>query len=355
MSIFNTITSTLQRGAQSTGISLASIASGFGFINNTQTASNYDVPLKSSTITPENIQAQINARKKVITGTNELRYPPDIGHRFMRFDFYEYDRPNPLVEKELKGVRQTIVLPVPSHNLAENYDPIIQGQMLGLFGAGVNQAEVTDPGVSALTTGVASKLGSSAIKTAVEVLGSTLGGDLANYGQQKLGATLNPHPSYFFKGVNTRHHVFSWQFAPRNKQESIVIQNIVKGFKNNMLPSKMFGTAQLLTYPSMCKIQLFPSEFAYEFKLCFVDSLRATYSPQTFAGTNGAPAFVNLTVMMQEIEVVMSDHKYDTSAEQAAQQAKESVSSAFNKAISSVKETASSASQKIRDVAGDIL
>lgn len=349
MSVFNTITGTLEKGAQASGISLKSIASGFGLVNNTQTASNYDVPLKSTTLTPENVQAQIDARKKVITDTNELRYPPDISRRFMRFDFYEYDRPNPLVEKELKGVRQTIILPIPSHNLAENYDPIITGQNLDLFGTAINQIEATELGdVPAIGVAAGAAYGagsllrggsavSGAIKAAVEVL-SPVAGNLADYGQQKLGAILNPHPSYFFKGVNTRYHTFSWQFAPRNRDESATIQSIVKGFKNNMLPSTMFGTAQFLTYPSMCKIRVFPSEFAYEFKLSFVDSLRATYSPQTFAGTNGAPAFVNLTVIFQEIEVVMAEKKYDTAAELKGREIKESITSTVTSAISKAKE-----------------
>jgi hypothetical protein len=41
-------------------------------------------------------------------------------------------------------------------------------------------------------------------------------------------------------------------------------------------------------------------------KMCFVDSLHAEYSPQTFANTNGAPAFTNLRITFQEIEALVN-------------------------------------------------
>lgn len=330
MAIFSTITEALGKGAGAAGISLSSIAAGFGLINNQQRATNYDTPLNKSTdIDLSNIQQQIDEKKRRIQNNkDDLRYPPDIDQRFMKFVFYEYARPT-VLGTPTRNQREVIVLPVPAHNIAEKYDPIIEGRSLGLAGqlldAGTdvfrNGPNPEGTGEEALA-GAVTGLGIAAqqyllatidrrikqgVASKAEEIGRSLSGAVALGAEtvaQSVGLAINPHPTFFFKGMKIRNHNFKWNFAPRNKDESEKLNTIIKTFKKNMLPQYEMGGV-FLKYPSMCQISFHPeTEYNPEMKLCFVDSMSATYSPQTFANSN-APAFTNLAISFQEIEMVV--------------------------------------------------
>lgn len=309
MAIFNTVSSALQSGASKAGIDLKSIASGFGLVNNTQNASNYDEPSRSTNMTFENIQDLMNVRRSIVTNQDEIRYPPDINSRYMTFSFYEYKRPNPLKQGE-RIFRNKITLPLPAHQLAENHDPVIEQQSLGVFGSYMNALEAGGEGLLGA-------VGTSALnvinnidpqrKSLIGQLTGASGPNVTGYLQQKLGAAPNPHPTFFFKGVTPRFHTFTWALAPRNAEESDLIRRVVTTFRNNMLPAKLYS-GNFLTYPYICDIAIVPDDYYYKFKTCFVDFFRASYSPHVFAKTK-APTGVNITITFQEIEIMLSDRE----------------------------------------------
>ena len=352
MAIFNTVSSALQSGASRAGIDLKSIASGFGLVNNTQNASNYDEPARSTNMTFENIQDLMNVRKSVVTKQDELRYPPDIDSRYMTFSFFEYKRPNPLKQGE-RVFRNKITLPLPAHQLAENHDPVIEGQSLGVFGSYMNALEAGGEGLAG-AIGATALNGINNIdpdrKSLIGQLTGATGPNISGYVQQKLGAAPNPHPTFFFKGVTPRFHTFTWALAPRNAEESNLIRKVVTTFRNNMLPAKLYS-GNFLTYPYICDIAIVPDDYYYKFKTCFVDFFRASYSPHVFAKTK-APTGINITVTFQEIEIVLSDR--EASSTEKKLENIEVIKDTINAVKRNIDETASNVQFLMDDTSGDV-
>lgn len=121
------------------------------------------------------------------------------------------------------------------------------------------------------------------------------------------GTAFNPYQAILFKTPNFRNHSFSWRLTPSNQIESEKIKAIIDVFQSNMLPGldTKLG-AVLFQYPSVVNVNLFPDDYyLYKFKKCVVESVSVNYAPHSSPAfyRSNAPAAVNLTVKLKEIEL----------------------------------------------------
>lgn len=232
-------------------------------------------------------------------------YPPDIGKYYMRLDFMDYERPAPFKPATVL-TEYSVALPVPA-GLVEYYDNKWDTPDLGVIGDIADAFTRADPGVSDL----ASAFGAGTRSAAMRMLGQ-INDSAATAAGQLSGAIPNPNVTAAFKGPNLRQFAFSWTFAPKNKNESLKIQKIIKEIKGRILPVMNSGTTSLLGYPSMVQPRLYLGVNSdtnknplFEFKKCVIPRINVSYSPTGiptfFKGTN-LPTFVQLAITLVEIE-----------------------------------------------------
>lgn len=235
-----------------------------------------------------------------------LQFPSDMGEYYVSFQFREYKRPTPgnIAIPEPAG---DIALPLPK-DLVENFDlSYSTGTELGIYGA------VADNLTSGNVTG--NMIGGATY--AAEALASSVSNSLTAVLQQKFGALANPNVSTTFQSPKLRSHKFSWLMAPNNEEESNNIRDIINKFKQAALPNFAYDTTNILTYPQMCQIVLYPwgagktkldqpsydPNYMYVFKTCMIESVAVNYAPDALVFfPNKAPAFISLTVNFIEIE-----------------------------------------------------
>ena len=138
---------------------------------------------------------------------------------------------------------------------------------------------------------------------------------------RQTGAILNPNMELLFGGVQLRQFSFSFDFAPRDENESIVIKKIIRAFKKS-LNAKNSSTGEnssglfikspdvfQLTYKTGAKNH----QFLHKFKPMALLNIGVNY---TGAGTyatydNTAPVHTKIDLTFQELNPIYSED-YDT-------------------------------------------
>ena len=154
---------------------------------------------------------------------------------------------------------------------------------------------------------------------AVNVLGGNT--DPTKVLSRQTGSVLNPNMELLFGGVQLRQFSFSFDFAPRDENESIVIKKIIRAFKKSLnakngstdeSSSGLFIKAPdvfQLTYKTGGKNH----EFLHKFKPMALLNIAVNY---TGAGTyatfdNTAPVHTKVDLTFQELNPIYSED-YDT-------------------------------------------
>jgi hypothetical protein len=148
---------------------------------------------------------------------------------------------------------------------------------------------------------------------------NALGGNTSAAGilARQTGAILNPNMELLFGGVQLRSFSFSFDFAPRDENESIVIKKIIRAFKKS-LNAKNSSTGEnstglfikspdvfQLTYKTGAKNH----QFLHKFKPMALLNIGVNY---TGAGTyatydNTAPVHTKIDLTFQELNPIYSE------------------------------------------------
>lgn len=281
----------------------------------------------------------INAEKANSTGT-VLVFPPDPAPYTMTFDFFKYQRMNPLANTELVKL-SSVVLPLPSGSGLEDTTSVDwQSQSLGMYGnvldslknidatdlkqIGSIGADATSGNYGAAIKGAADKFGSAGLYGAMYVATKLKApGELLALGESQLGAIANPSLSMLFKGVQFRNFQFTWTFSAKSADESLTLKKIVDQFKKNHLPTFAGSDSSLIfNYPNICKPRFSMgtgnNPYITDFQYCVIKSVDVKYSPQgnvpAFYAKTKAPVFLQLTVVLEEMEYRLPQ-SYDGSNE----------------------------------------
>lgn len=294
------------------------------------------------------VSARITAAKQK-TNSGAMTFPNDLMTHGMLFMFSEYrfsaTRPasSPSIQR---ATTDSIILPLPQ-NLDETLSIQLNKTDLGnlgeavatgseIFGdaAGARNIKGVWDSVTAGPIAAIKKMIPDA-KMAADVANSIFtGGDipqgtadavtyLAKIGIDKIapsnisrgyeagvGTTFNPKQALLFDAVTLKRHQWTWTLAPRSSSESDMINNIVRTFKKNALPSTMDMQElrkYMLKYPSICNIVLLgvdPKHFII-YKPIMIETISVNYTPNNGPSiiAGGRPSAISLSISGMETDM----------------------------------------------------
>ncbi len=261
--------------------------------------------------------------------TQTMKYPlsEDIQTDFMKIKFAKYVRPS-AVERGTFNTEMEISLPLP-RDLRDTHSVQLNAQATSIIGALTGTLETLGNELLSTNTSLSMKdyltegagVGYYAAKAAMSKaspLGIS-GEQIADTFGQYIGAVPNPHISLFFNGVDIRGAIeFSWLFSPRNAAESMRIKEIIREFKSRTLPPVSNGSGNLMGYPNMVEIELYPWVDTNDpitgvqtmpiYKRGMIESINVNYTPTGLSlFKDDHPVFVIFSFLFQEIEVFTAE------------------------------------------------
>lgn len=243
-------------------------------------------------------------------GSSLLQFPSSLGKYYMALKFRSYTRTAPQAPAKLV-FNNSILLPVPK-NLSERFDLKIHtdqtnayGLIMDLVQTEASKGKDADIDLSRTFSEQGWAAGYMVGAQLLEQRSPIVSGLLGQY----VGAVPNPHLATFFQGIEMRSYGFEWLFAPRNKEESKTLQDIIKQLKVNSLPTFSKRGQAAFTYPDLCFIEMYPwannkEEELIKFKPALLRNVQVDYAPagpSFFAGTN-LPTLIKLGLEFTETE-----------------------------------------------------
>ena len=194
-------------------------------------------------------------------------------------------------------------------------------------------------------------VGAQAIRTATQkITGDTLSNDDVFGGIS--GVILNPNAEMLFGGTEFRNFSLNYKLVPRNEDESLACQNIIRTFKQAMLPmhsvagadASVFGTKAtdaigqekstrawwdfagmagtgrndnidnaFIAVPNLVNVAFMSgsgiNENVPQYKMCAITNVDVNYTPDGAWATygDGSPVAIQLTVSFQETKLLFSE------------------------------------------------
>ena len=126
----------------------------------------------------------------------------------------------------------------------------------------------------------------------------------------KYGQVVNPYTVAVFQSTTPRNHSLTFRLIPRSYEDSLAIKAIVDAFKYHALPSRAGGSEStggiFLKMPEEVEVCFYGTQFLFKFARCVIQSVQVNHTPfgppSFFAGSEGAPTGIELTIALQEIE-----------------------------------------------------
>lgn len=119
----------------------------------------------------------------------------------------------------------------------------------------------------------------------------------------------NSKAEQLFKSVGFRDIEFSYQFAPKSKDEAMNVFNIIRAFKHHMLPEYKDDSKFLFIYPSEFNIKYFKgseeNEYLDKNLTAVLTSVNVDYTPNGQFSTfeNGMPQQINMSLRFKELSL----------------------------------------------------
>ena len=131
------------------------------------------------------------------------------------------------------------------------------------------------------------------------------------------GRADNPFVEVFFNTMNIRTFTYNFNFAPRNEDETMEIQQIIQLFRFHMAPDLQEVNSRYLTLPSefdihyMYKAQdgnSYENDYYGRIGTCVLENVSTNYTPngvKSFA--DGAPTQITMSLQFRETEVLTKE------------------------------------------------
>jgi hypothetical protein len=132
-------------------------------------------------------------------------------------------------------------------------------------------------------------------------------------------STANPRRELLFKDVGIRSHAFSFEFAPRNKEEADTVLNIIRMLRYHAYPGLLGGGGHFYTFPAEFQATFYTIDSTGSVMVndnlpkiprIALTSITVDYSGsgdfKTF--TDAKPAFIKLDLQFQEMEQLTNEH-----------------------------------------------
>jgi len=131
--------------------------------------------------------------------------------------------------------------------------------------------------------------------------------------EMQRGFIKTPRMELAFKGIPKRNFQYDFKMIPKSAAEAEEIQKIIKGFKLNMLPEMVSGTANRLTMPNTFDISYMyngaENKYLHKISTCVLESMSVVYGGDRYktfeAAADGAPPVeVQITLGFKEMDLI---------------------------------------------------
>ena len=164
--------------------------------------------------------------------------------------------------------------------------------------------------------GVLKKFADEAFKRMGSALAESLTGaegaiPLAN---RVFGQADNPFVEVFFNSMDVRSFTYNFNFAPRNKDETAEIQQIIQLFRFHMAPELQTGNSRYYTLPATFDIHYmykaengngYENDYFNRIGTCVLQNVTTNYTPNGVKSFgDGAPTQITMSLQFKETEVL---------------------------------------------------
>jgi len=169
-----------------------------------------------------------------------------------------------------------------------------------------------------------SEKGGDAIKKfsqeAFKRMGSALAESLAGaegaipLANRVFGQADNPFVEVFFNTMDVRTFTYNFNFAPRNKDETAEIQQIIQLFRFHMAPELQGNNSRYYTLPATFDIHYmfkavngngYENDYFNRIGTCVLENVTTNYTPNGVKSFgDGAPTQITMTLQFKETEVL---------------------------------------------------
>ena len=123
------------------------------------------------------------------------------------------------------------------------------------------------------------------------------------------GFIVAPQMELAFKGIAKRQFQYSFVMMPKSEEEAESVQNIVKAFKVNMLPTIASGDVRRQTIPNTFNITYMydgnPNQNLHRISECVLESMNVSYGGDRYkAYEGGRPVVTNMTLNFKELDLI---------------------------------------------------
>jgi len=215
----------------------------------------------------------------------------------------------------------SVFLPVPGSVLDSNNVSWAEDEMdpaklalANAFFENVQKGSGAIDGIIDSAAGIAGAVGENAgdVKTGVAaaLAKSATGGNILT---RSTGAVINPNMELLFKGPQLRNFGLTWKMSPRDYEESEMIKNIIRLFKQSMAV-KRSESLVFLKSPNTYKLQYLTAgkrehKFLPKIKECALTGCSVNYTPdgnyQTYE--NSSMVAYEMTLNFAELEPIYHD------------------------------------------------
>ena len=131
------------------------------------------------------------------------------------------------------------------------------------------------------------------------------------------GRADNPFVEVFFKDMAVRTFQYNFNFAPRNEEETMEIQQIIQLFRFHMAPELQERNSRYLTLPSEFDIHYmykaadgnsYENDYYNRIGTCVLENVATNYTPngvKSFA--DGAPTQITMSLSFRETETLTKE------------------------------------------------
>ena len=257
--------------------------------------------------------------------TYQMIYPNDLTENyFIKLELFRYERLDPANKALRSDTPHTLIkLPIPTNlidAISLAYQDVALGQFQGAafsnFMTRINGPQAAGNGQGDVmryaTAGVGSLVDAAKDPDFFQAISRKIISNISPEGGSMFdlatGTAPNPHMAVSFQGVALKKYQFSWRLSPNNKEESKILEDIIRNLQASGLPSVQGQF--LLTFPDVVKVSIKPSNLFF-FKPMMMENVSVNYAP------SGSPSFyksddntdsrypteIELSISLREIDI----------------------------------------------------
>ena len=227
------------------------------------------------------------------------------------------------VRKTTRRIKDSIALYLPA-NVTDTTSATYEDTPTGILGVGLTDVIALGKEFNEKDFEATGKIGAKAFKDFSEQVLRNIGGafvealtgtegaiPLAN---KVFGRADNPFVEVFFNSMNVRTFQYNFNFAPRNEEETMEIQQIIQLFRFHMAPELQERNSRYLTLPSEFDIHYmykavdgnsYENDYYNRIGTCVLENVATNYTPNGVKSFgDGAPTQITMSLTFRETEVL---------------------------------------------------